>query len=162
MQDKEIHILLEDQQKINQFARLNNRLEEFKDDMKSKKTEIQTLEDAGTDMMMLEDDDEKIPYQIGEVFVEMTQDEVQETLDKTKETLEEEVTKLEEKANEIKSQMSDSGNCYIFFTVILKDYMDAPKLNTLLALCASKNSNEFFQQLSFLLASELRHLLTSF
>ena len=56
----------------------------------------------------------------------------------------------------------DSGNCYIFFTVILKDYMDAPKLNTLLALCASKNSNEFFQQLSFLLASELRHLLTSF
>ena len=107
MQDKEIHILLEDQQKINQFARLNNRLEEFKDDMKTKKTEIQTLEDTGTDMMMLEDDDEKIPYQIGEVFVEMTQDEVQETLDKTKETLEEEVTKLEEKANEIKSQMSD-------------------------------------------------------
>ena len=41
MQDKEIHILLEDQQKINQFARLNNRLEEFKDDMKSKKTEIE-------------------------------------------------------------------------------------------------------------------------
>merc|ERR1739847_196126 len=106
-EDKEIHILLEDQQKINQFARLNNRLEEFKDDMKSKKTEIQTLEDAGTDMMMLEDGDEKIPYQIGEVFVEMTQDEVQETLDKSKETLEEEVTKLEGKAEEIKGQMSN-------------------------------------------------------
>ena len=72
-QDKEIHILLEDQQKINQFARLNNRLEEFKDDITAKKTEIQTLEDASTDMMMLEDDDEKIPYQIGEVFVSMTQ-----------------------------------------------------------------------------------------
>jgi hypothetical protein len=69
VQDKEIHILLEDQQKINQFARLNNRLEEFKDDITAKKTEIQTLEDASTDMMMLEDDDEKIPYQIGEVFV---------------------------------------------------------------------------------------------
>merc|ERR1711893_481455 len=105
--DKEIHILLEDQQKINQFARLNNRLEELKDDMKSKKTEIQTLEDAGTDMMMLEDDDEKIPYQIGEVFVEMTQDEVQETLDKTKENLEAEVTKLEGQAEELKAQMSN-------------------------------------------------------
>ena len=68
---------------------------------------IQTLEDAGTDMMMLEDDDEKIPYQIGEVFVEMTQDEVQETLDKSKESLEEEVTKLEGKAEEIKGQMSN-------------------------------------------------------
>merc|ERR1712149_165039 len=106
-EDKEIHILLEDQQKINQFARLNNRLEEFKDDMKSKKTEIQTLEDAGTDMMMLEDDDEKIPYQIGEVFVEMTQDEVQETLNKTKENLEAEVTKLEGQAEELKAQMSN-------------------------------------------------------
>jgi chaperonin cofactor prefoldin len=52
---------------------LNNRLEEFKDDITAKKTEIQTLEDASTDMMMLEDDDEKIPYQIGEVFVSMTQ-----------------------------------------------------------------------------------------
>ena len=52
---------------------MNNRLEEFKDDITAKKTEIQTLEDASTDMMMLEDDDEKIPYQIGEVFVSMTQ-----------------------------------------------------------------------------------------
>merc|ERR1712203_129668 len=106
-EDKEIHILLEDQQKINQFARLNNRLEEFKDDITAKKTEIQTLEDASTDMMMLEDDDEKIPYQIGEVFVSMTQDEVQETLDKTKESCNEEVTKLEAKADEVKAQMSD-------------------------------------------------------
>jgi len=107
VKDKEIHILLEDQQKINQFARLNNRLEEFKDDITAKKTEIQTLEDASTDMMMLEDDDEKIPYQIGEVFVSMTQDEVQETLDNTKESCNEEVTKLEEKADEVKAQMSD-------------------------------------------------------
>merc|ERR1712094_114429 len=82
-QDKEIHILQEDQQKINQFARLNNRLEEYKDDIKAKKNEIQTLEDASTDLMML-DDEEKVPYQIGEVFVEMTQDEVQETMEPKK------------------------------------------------------------------------------
>lgn len=107
MQDKEIHILLEDQQKINQFARLNNRLEDLNDDVKSKKKEIQTLEDASTEMMMLVDDAEKIPYQIGEVFVQMTQDEVQEQLDKTKAELEQEVGKLNEKAEEIKSQMSD-------------------------------------------------------
>ena len=36
----------QDQQKINQFARLNNRLEELKDDIKSKRNEIQTLKDA--------------------------------------------------------------------------------------------------------------------
>ena len=58
-QDKEIHILLEDQQKINQFARLNNRLDELKDDIKAKNNEIQTLKDASDDLMML-DDDEKV------------------------------------------------------------------------------------------------------
>merc|ERR1712029_695272 len=82
-QDKEIHILQEDQQKINQFARLNNRLEEYKDDIKAKKNEIQTLEDASTDLMML-DDEEKAPTKLGEVFVEMTQDEVQETMEAKK------------------------------------------------------------------------------
>ena len=106
-QDKEIHISLEDQQKINKFARLNNRLEELKDDIKSKKNEIQTLEDASTDLMMIEDDEEKVPYQIGEVFVSMRQDEIQENLEKNKERLQAEVAKFEEIGEEIKAQMSD-------------------------------------------------------
>ena len=55
-----MHIALADQQKINKFARLNNRLEDHKEDVKAKKNEIQTLEDASTDLMMLEDDDEKV------------------------------------------------------------------------------------------------------
>jgi len=55
-----VHILLEDQQKINKFARLNNRMEDLKEDIKSKKSEIQTLEDASTDLMMMEDDEEKV------------------------------------------------------------------------------------------------------
>ena len=107
LQDKEIHILLEDQQKINQFARLNNRLEELKDDIKAKKGQITTLDDADTDLMMIEDDEEKVQYQIGEIFISMSQDDVREALEKDKETLQGEVEKLEEKSGEIKSQMSD-------------------------------------------------------
>lgn len=49
-----------DQQKINRFARLNNRLEECKEDLKSRENEVQTLDDASTDLMMLEDDDELV------------------------------------------------------------------------------------------------------
>ena len=60
--DSEVHISLSDQQKINKFARLNNRLEDLKEDLRSKKNELQTLEDAGTDLMMLEDDDEKVCF----------------------------------------------------------------------------------------------------
>ncbi len=44
--------------------------------------------------MMLEDDDEKVPYQVGEVFVLMTQDEAQEAVDKRKAELEAEVQSL--------------------------------------------------------------------
>ena len=33
LQDKEVHISLEDQQKINKFARLNNRWEDFKEEV---------------------------------------------------------------------------------------------------------------------------------
>ena len=50
---------MEDQQKINHFARLNNRLDELRDDIKAKNNEIQTLKDASDDLMML-DDDEKV------------------------------------------------------------------------------------------------------
>jgi prefoldin subunit 4 len=106
-QDKEIQICLDDQQKINKFARLNNRLDESKDDIKAKKNEIQTLEDASTDIMMVEDDEEKVNYQIGEVFIAMTQEEVQESIEKTKEQLLDDVKAIEEQADGIKAQMSD-------------------------------------------------------
>lgn len=46
--------------------------------------ELQNLEDAETDIMMLIDEDERIPYRIGEVFVHLTQDEVQERLESDK------------------------------------------------------------------------------
>lgn len=49
-----------DQQKINRFARLNNRTEDLKEELRMKKAEVQTLEDASSDLMMLEDDEEKV------------------------------------------------------------------------------------------------------
>ena len=57
-----MHILLSDQQRINRFARLNNRLEDLKEETKAKKNTVRTLEDAATDLMMLEDDEEKVNY----------------------------------------------------------------------------------------------------
>ena len=48
--DKDVHISLEDQQKINKFARHNQRLEDIKDDMKQKEAELVTLGDASNDV----------------------------------------------------------------------------------------------------------------
>ena len=104
--DKEVHISLEDQQKINKFARLNSRFEDLKDDLKAKQEETKTLEDASGDLMMLEDDDEKVPYQIGEVFVYLTQDEAQEKIETSKDNLGEAIKVVETRAQAIKDEMS--------------------------------------------------------
>ena len=97
---------LEDQQKINKFARLNSRLEDLKEELKAKKGEIETLEDASTDLMMFEDDDEKVPYQVGEVFVYLTQDEAQQKIESSKESLGESVKTVENKAQSVKDEMA--------------------------------------------------------
>ena len=69
--DKDVHISLEDQQKINKFARHNQRLEDIKDDMKSKESELVTLGDASNDVeefSLTADEGEKIPYMVGEIL----------------------------------------------------------------------------------------------
>ncbi|QQP56173.1 Prefoldin subunit 4 [Caligus rogercresseyi] len=61
---KETHISLDDQQKINKFARLNSRLEDLKEELSGKTSEITTLEDASLDITMLdEEEDGLVPFQ---------------------------------------------------------------------------------------------------
>lgn len=68
LQDSDVHISFEDQQKINKFARLNAKVDDFKDELKVKKNDVKNLEDA-VEELSLTDDSEKIPYLVGEVFI---------------------------------------------------------------------------------------------
>nr|CAG4641364.1 EOG090X0JBP [Eulimnadia texana] len=105
--DTDVYIQYEDQQKINKFARLNARWEELKEDIKAKQNEVQNLDDASTELMMVEDESLPIPYVIGEVFVHLTIDEAREKLETTKSDLEKEITSLEEECTKLKEGMSD-------------------------------------------------------
>lgn len=67
-QDSDVHISYEDQQKINKFARLNAKVDDFKDELKVKQNDVKNLEDA-VEELGLTDDSEKIPYLIGEAFI---------------------------------------------------------------------------------------------
>lgn len=67
-QDSDVHISFEDQQKINKFARLNAKVDDFKDELKIKQNDVKNLEDASEELS-LADDSEKIPYLVGEVFI---------------------------------------------------------------------------------------------
>merc|ERR1712156_487909 len=106
--DKDVHISLEDQQKINKFARHNQRLEDIKDELKLKETELVTLGDASNDVeefSLTSEDGEKIPYMVGEIFVKETPDDVLTLLDNKKTEIKAEIKVLEER-NRVLKEMS--------------------------------------------------------
>ncbi|KAG9269114.1 prefoldin subunit 4 [Astyanax mexicanus] len=104
---EDVNVTFEDQQKINKFARNTNRMTELKDEIEAKKKSLQNLEDASDDLMMCEDDDLLIPYQIGDVFISHSQEETQEMLEAAKEALKDEIKALEGRVSSIQGVLGD-------------------------------------------------------
>ena len=68
-----------DQEKINEFGRLNNRLLEVSAELKQSKEDNEKLEDASAELMMASTEGEgKIMLLIGEAFIETSEDDANE------------------------------------------------------------------------------------
>ncbi|KAJ0178299.1 hypothetical protein K1T71_006122 [Dendrolimus kikuchii] len=104
--DSDVHISYEDQQKINKFARLNAKVDDYKDELKVKQNDVKNLEEA-VEELSLADDSEKIPYLIGEVFMCQSLEDTLKSLENAKTKKEFEISDLESKCEELKSQMSE-------------------------------------------------------
>ncbi|XP_054074703.1 prefoldin subunit 4 [Rissa tridactyla] len=105
---EDVNVTFEDQQKINKFARNTSRITELKEEIEVKKKQLQNLEDACDDIMMLDDSDSlMIPYQIGDVFISHSQEETQEMLEEAKKSLQEEIEALESRVESIQRVLSD-------------------------------------------------------
>jgi len=87
-EDVDAQVTWEDQQNINTFGKLNARLHELQDEVKSIKSEINKLDDANTELFMQTDNTELIKYQIGEAFVSVTQEGADKMLEAEKNRLE--------------------------------------------------------------------------
>ena len=90
--------------------RHNQRLEDIKDELKLKETELVTLGDASNDVeefSLTSEDGEKIPYMVGEIFVKETPDDVLTLLDNKKTEIKAEIKVLEDQATYIKGVMTD-------------------------------------------------------
>ncbi|ELU18687.1 hypothetical protein CAPTEDRAFT_226422 [Capitella teleta] len=105
--DNEVNITIEDQSKINTFARHNARLQDLKIEMQKKKKELQNLEDAADELLMIDEEDSLIPYMIGEVFVRLSTDEATSMLDRSKADLDAEIAGIEAKCDEHKQILSN-------------------------------------------------------
>lgn len=104
---EDVNVTFEDQQKINNFARNTSRIAELKEEIEDKKKQLQNLEDACDDILMLGDDVLLIPYQIGDVFISHPQEETQEMLEEAKKNLQEEIGALESRVESIQRVLSD-------------------------------------------------------
>lgn len=63
-----------DQEKINMFAKLNNKLGDIKDELAVLKKEKDNLEDASGELVLA---DEGVKFQVGEVYVDVSSEEAE-------------------------------------------------------------------------------------
>jgi len=101
----EATVTYEDQNMINQFSWLNNRMHDLQDEIKEFEEEIRTLDDAGNDMLISMSDN-PVRMLTGEVFVEMGQEEAEERITRDKQTALRKIAEHEDELKSIKAQMA--------------------------------------------------------
>ncbi|XP_077502859.1 prefoldin subunit 4 isoform X2 [Amblyomma americanum] len=102
----DVQVTSKDQEMINNFARQNARLEDATEEMKQLEKELRNLEDAADEILIVEDDI-PIPYQLGEVFVNLDSEEAQQMLEQAKAQNKERTAVLEEETRTIKGIMAE-------------------------------------------------------
>mmetsp|Transcript_8695 Transcript_8695/g.16033 ORF Transcript_8695/g.16033 Transcript_8695/m.16033 type:complete len:202 (+) Transcript_8695:149-754(+) len=86
--DDDPEVTWEDQQRINAYGRLNQRMLELDDEIKEQKSLVQSIIDASQDIEALIDDD-ACKIKVGEIYVQVDNDEAEEfVVEKQKETQE--------------------------------------------------------------------------
>ncbi|KAK2402842.1 putative prefoldin subunit [Trifolium repens] len=101
----ETEVTWEDQQNINKFGRLNNRLHELHDEIKIAKEANDNLDDASNELILT--DEEVVRFQIGEVFAHVPKDEVESKIEQLQEATTQKLEKLEEEKQSMVAQMSE-------------------------------------------------------
>ncbi|CZT18883.1 probable prefoldin subunit 4 [Ramularia collo-cygni] len=103
---EEKEVRREDQEKINRFSRLHSREKGLEEDLKVKQKDKEDLEEISGELE-LADEDDKVPYRIGDSFFSLPVPEVQELLTASVERIDGEVSTVEEKLGELREEMQE-------------------------------------------------------
>ncbi|KAI7786206.1 prefoldin subunit 4 [Diaporthe eres] len=101
----EVEVRREDQDKINKFSRLHQRELKYEEELKIKSKEKEELDDI-TMELELADEDDKIPYKIGDSFFHVTVSQAQGMLEASTTRIEEDVSQLEDKLSTAREEMT--------------------------------------------------------
>jgi len=104
--EENTEVTWEDQQRINNFSKLNTRATDLEEAIAKQKSEKEALDDLGMELE-LADEDEPIEYKIGEAFFRIPLSRAQALLLKDQESAEEEIKKLQAKIDECNQEMKE-------------------------------------------------------
>nr|OQO06840.1 hypothetical protein B0A51_16668 [Rachicladosporium sp. CCFEE 5018] len=105
-QGEEKEVRKEDQDRINRFSRLHNREKALQGELQTKQKDKEDLEEISSELE-LADEDDKIPYKIGDSFFSLPVSEVQERLSTSVEKINDEVTAVEERLRGVREEMQE-------------------------------------------------------
>ncbi|OAA60933.1 copper amine oxidase [Niveomyces insectorum RCEF 264] len=101
----EVEVRREDQAKINKFSRLHQRELNLEDSLKAKQKEKEELDDISTELELV-DEDEHVPYKIGDAFFQVKASQAVEMVGVTAALIEEEVTTLGDALGAVREEMT--------------------------------------------------------
>lgn len=101
---EEVQVRREDQDKINRFSRLHQREKLLEEELKTKQKDKEDLEEVSTELEFVDEED-KVPYKIGDSFVSLPQPEVLELLSDSTEKIDKDVAALEEQLGGVRDEM---------------------------------------------------------
>ncbi|KAK4184733.1 Prefoldin subunit-domain-containing protein [Podospora australis] len=101
----EIEVRREDQDKINKFSRLHSHVLTLEEELQAKNKEKEELDDITTELE-LADEDELVPYKIGDAFFHVPLERAQELLGVSAAKVEQEIEELEDKMGTIREEMA--------------------------------------------------------
>ncbi|KAI1924219.1 hypothetical protein LOZ66_004810 [Ophidiomyces ophidiicola] len=101
---EETEVRREDQEKINRFSRLHQRETILEEQLKTKQKDKEDLEEVSAELE-LADEDDLVPYKIGDSFVSLPLSEAQTLLSSASEQIDEDIVKIEENLGEIRDEL---------------------------------------------------------
>ncbi|KAK9463813.1 Prefoldin subunit-domain-containing protein [Lipomyces oligophaga] len=103
-ENTDVQVSWEDQSRINVFSKLNARLSNLEDECQLFRDRKEYLDDVSMEIELV-DEDEVLPYKIGDAFYWLKQSEIVELLEKESESTDTRLEELDGKVRSTKSEM---------------------------------------------------------
>ncbi|UPX16615.1 uncharacterized protein EKO05_0007006 [Ascochyta rabiei] len=103
---EDMEVRREDQEKINKFSSLHQKETTLEEELRAKIKEKEDLEEISTELELVDEED-KVPYKVGDCFVSLPQPQVLELLESSTQTIDEDVDALKSKLESVQEEMGE-------------------------------------------------------